>query len=264
MTSIEELDLILKWIRKYNLPLSPILEYAVNEKKKEYSNTSAEEADETTPTEVDSLHNGLSSAFAVPTNIIYRNQRKCSAHIDSTVSLPELEDECSEQGNVAKYFAGKHIWMYWPDAKACQFKENVEKGFMACEPLGGYDIGDINMIGENGIKAAVEAKYGYANSSSIKLMTTIFRDVKIGDYIIARSDFDNIVGIGVVSGDYYYDKSRPCFRHCRRVKWINTVRWSFPEEFQKKGKWHRVTIIDKPFRKIAEQVINVICEENLK
>ena len=36
MTPKEELDLILKLIRKYNLPLSPILEYAVNEKKEEY------------------------------------------------------------------------------------------------------------------------------------------------------------------------------------------------------------------------------------
>lgn len=36
MTSREELDLILALIRKYNLPLSPILEYAVNEKKDEY------------------------------------------------------------------------------------------------------------------------------------------------------------------------------------------------------------------------------------
>lgn len=36
MTPREELDLILMLIRKYNLPLSPILEYAVNEKKDEY------------------------------------------------------------------------------------------------------------------------------------------------------------------------------------------------------------------------------------
>ena len=36
MSPREELDLILKLIRKYNLPLSPILEYAVNEKKEEY------------------------------------------------------------------------------------------------------------------------------------------------------------------------------------------------------------------------------------
>ena len=36
MTPREELDLILKLIRKFNLPLSPILEYAINEKKDEY------------------------------------------------------------------------------------------------------------------------------------------------------------------------------------------------------------------------------------
>ena len=37
MTSKEELELILKLIGKYNLPLSPILEYAVKEKIEEYS-----------------------------------------------------------------------------------------------------------------------------------------------------------------------------------------------------------------------------------
>ncbi|MBP3245580.1 MAG: hypothetical protein J6M59_10835 [Bacteroidaceae bacterium] len=36
MSPRKELDLILDLIRKYNLPLSPILEYAVNEKKEEY------------------------------------------------------------------------------------------------------------------------------------------------------------------------------------------------------------------------------------
>lgn len=35
MSPIEELELILSLIRKYELPLSPILEYAVNEKKEE-------------------------------------------------------------------------------------------------------------------------------------------------------------------------------------------------------------------------------------
>lgn len=262
MTNIEELDLILKWIRKYNLPLSPILEYAINEKKQEYADTSTEETDETTQTKADLVNKSMSPPLVAPTDTFPQKKSANYAHGDSIASLQKYEDGTSEQE--CECFAGKRIWMYWPAEKACLFKENVEKGFMSCEPLGGYDIGDINMIGEEGIKAAVEAKYGYVNGSSVKLMTAIFRDIKIGDYIIARSDFDNIVGIGVVSGDYYYDKSRPCFRHCRRVKWINTVRCPFPDEFQKKGKWHRVTIIDKPFRKIAEQVINVICEENLK
>ena len=39
MTPIEELDLLLTLIRKYDLPLSPILEYAVTEKKEENAST---------------------------------------------------------------------------------------------------------------------------------------------------------------------------------------------------------------------------------
>ena len=36
MKEREELELILKLIRKYNLPLSPILEYVINEKIEEF------------------------------------------------------------------------------------------------------------------------------------------------------------------------------------------------------------------------------------
>lgn len=156
-------------------------------------------------------------------------------------------------------FNGRRIWMYWPDAKACQFRENVEGGFMACEPLGGYDIGNIDEIGVRRIGSAVKAEYGYNNGESIKLMTAIYSGVKNGDYVIARSDFDYIVGIGVVTGDYYYDESRPNFKHCREVEWISTERLPFPDKLKKSGKWHRVTNIDKPFRKIAEQLIIAIC-----
>lgn len=42
MTSIEELELLLKLIHKYDLPLSPILEYAVNEKKEQLQGKSNE------------------------------------------------------------------------------------------------------------------------------------------------------------------------------------------------------------------------------
>ena len=43
-------------------------------------------------------------------------------------------------------FTGKRIWMYWPDEKACQFKENVEKGFMACGLPNDMEVGDLNEI----------------------------------------------------------------------------------------------------------------------
>ena len=46
MTPIEELDLLLTLIRKYDLPLSPILEYAVTEKKEENASTAPVEVEE--------------------------------------------------------------------------------------------------------------------------------------------------------------------------------------------------------------------------
>lgn len=36
MNPIEELELIITLIKKYNLPLSPILEYAIKEKEEHY------------------------------------------------------------------------------------------------------------------------------------------------------------------------------------------------------------------------------------
>ncbi|MBQ0084855.1 MAG: hypothetical protein KBS65_01260 [Prevotella sp.] len=159
-------------------------------------------------------------------------------------------------------FNGKRIWMYWPGTKACQFKENVEKGFMACGLPDGREVGDLNeiMSVRGGLTAALNEAYDYGRiAGGEKLLREFANVMKEGDYVIARSDFDYIVGIGVVTGDYYYDESRPNFKHCREVEWISTERLPFPDKLKKSGKWHRVTNIDTPLRKIAEQLIIAIC-----
>lgn len=162
-------------------------------------------------------------------------------------------------------FAGKRIWMYWPDEKARQFKENVEKGFMACGLPDGKEVGDLDdiMNVRGGLTAALKDAYGAGAriASGEKLLREFANVMKEGDFVIARKEFDKIVGVGIVTGDYYYDASRPHFRHCRKVKWIDTNSWPFIEELKRSGKWHRVTLIDQHYRKIAEQVITKICEK---
>ncbi len=160
-------------------------------------------------------------------------------------------------------FTGKRIWMYWPDAKARQFREDVEKGMMACGLPDGREVGDLNEIMDvrGALDAALNEAYDYGRTADGRKLLVDFANVMSeGDYIIARSDFDNIVGIGIVAGDYYYDESRRKFRHCRKVDWIETQSWPFPDELKCNGKWHRVTLIDRPFRHVAEQVITWICE----
>ena len=161
-------------------------------------------------------------------------------------------------------FTGKRIWMYWPDEKACQFKENVEKGFMACGLPNDMEVGDLNEImnTRHGLEVALREAYGVGKrvAGGEKLLREFANVMKPGDFVVARCEFDNIIGVGIVNGDYYYDETRPRFRHCRKVKWIDTNKWPFVDELKANGKWHRVTIVDQHYRKIIEQIISWICE----
>ncbi|MBO4563984.1 MAG: hypothetical protein J5720_00955 [Bacteroidaceae bacterium] len=161
-------------------------------------------------------------------------------------------------------FSGKRIWMYWPGEKAYLFKENIEKGFMACGLPHDYEVGDLDKImrTQRGLEVAVKEAYGTLNRipAGEKLLREFANVMQQGDFVLARCEFDNIIGVGIVTGDYYYEEYRPRFRHCRKVKWIDTNQWPFVDELKRSGKWHRVTLIDRQYRKTAEQIITWICE----
>ena len=169
-------------------------------------------------------------------------------------------------------FSGKRIWMYWPGEKAYLFKENIEKGFMACglpeETRGSRiikvrEVGDLDEImkTKGGLEAALKEAYGVGRriADGRKLMTEFANVMQPGDFVLARCEFDSIIGVGIVTSDYYYDKSQPRFKHCRKVEWIDTNQRPFLDELKQSGKWNRVTLIDQ-HRKIAEQIISRICK----
>lgn len=152
--------------------------------------------------------------------------------------------------------AKRHIWVYWPGDYACLFPENVKNGFMCCRPKGN-EVGDMDEIIENGLglEQAVINAYGYKNNKAMKLLRQFYCAVKEGDIIIARSSNDSIVGIGIVTGDYFYDNSRPFYRHCRPVFWTHKGNWP-ASSFLHKVHGNRVTEVKPQFREDAE---NIIC-----
>lgn len=161
-------------------------------------------------------------------------------------------------------FAGKRIWMYWPGENAYMFKENVERGFMACGLPNDYEVGDLDEImrTRRGLEVAVKDAYGSLNRipAGEKLLREFANVMQIGDFVLARCEFDQIIGVGIVTGDYFYDDSRTRFRHCRNVEWIDTHKWPFVEELKVSGKWHRVTLMNQHYRIIGEQIITQISE----
>ena len=84
MTSKEELELILKLIRKYELPLSPILEYAVKEKMEEYPETDA--------TTFDEVVESVSSIEDVETTTVNDKEEESYFDEEETSSLDYIID----------------------------------------------------------------------------------------------------------------------------------------------------------------------------
>ena len=113
-----------------------------------------------------------------------------------------------------------------------------------------------------GLTTALKDAYGPGAriAGGEKLMREFANTMNIGDFVLARSEFDNIVGVGIVSSDYYFDAQRPRFRHCRKVKWIYTGKWPFVDALKISGKWHRVTLMDQHYRRIGKRIISQICE----
>lgn len=162
----------------------------------------------------------------------------------------------------------KRVWMYWPGEKAYQFKENVEKGFMACglnedENNRQREVGNLNDIMDvkGGLDDALKEAYGPGRriADGRKLLTEFANLMQVGDFILARKDFDTIVGLGVVASDYYYNSKRPRFRHCRKVNWIVTRTLPFPDELKRGVKWNRVTLMRPPYHRYGEKIISAIC-----
>lgn len=50
-----------------------------------------------------------------------------------------------------------------------------------------------------------------------------------GDYIVAKAGRRRLLGVGIVTSDYFLDEERTEYKHCRRVKWLSSHAVELPE-----------------------------------
>lgn len=55
-----------------------------------------------------------------------------------------------------------------------------------------------------------------------------YKNIQIGDIIIARKGVKQIIGLGKVTSDYFYDDKRNEFFHLRKVNWEKIGEWQYP------------------------------------
>ena len=85
-----------------------------------------------------------------------------------------------------------------------------------------------------------------------------YKNIQIGDVIIARKGVKQIIGLGKVTSDYFYDDKRDEFFHLRKVNWEKIGEWQYP------GQSTRDTVhILKPA--IVKEILkNMNADENAK
>ena len=120
------------------------------------------------------------------------------------------------------------IWLFLggKDADDYHFEEMYNDGSMALcgwEKVGDLgDCDDLNSIEERR-KSVPEYESNTTHLSA--MLHAIANEIKEGDIILAKESGTNIVGMGIVTSDYYFDSDSPYGVHCRKVQWTHKGLW---------------------------------------
>lgn len=116
--------------------------------------------------------------------------------------------------------SGVRFWTYAPGAQASYWNDVVKDKVIA---LSYKEVGDFSKLGDkDAIAAAFAAAYGDDKEHPNCVRAVLdFRDVmKPGDYVFAKKGMSEFVGVGRVTGEFFYDESKPEYPDRRTIEWL--------------------------------------------
>ena len=122
-----------------------------------------------------------------------------------------------------------HYWMYSPGEGARMWDDCVKEGVML---LGWDELDDLSQYeSREAMRDQMRQEYGlegsYMNSS---LATWEFvNEIQVGDVVFAKKGRTNIIGRGIVEGEYEYDEKREEYCSVRKVHWTEVGQWQTQE-----------------------------------
>jgi hypothetical protein len=125
-----------------------------------------------------------------------------------------------------KNMTNRKYWLYAPGENASNWDEFYEKGIMG---LGWDEIGDLTQYkSREELKTALIQAYGGEGSkkNDISANDDFINKVSIGDIVIVKKGRGELLGYGIVTSDYHYDKSRVDFQKIRKIDWKLKGKWN--------------------------------------
>lgn len=116
--------------------------------------------------------------------------------------------------------ASKRFWTYSPGENASGWEEFYKDGIMA---IGWKKLGDLSAYkSKEEIQEKMVELYGKGSHMNDALACWQFvKELRRGDIVFAKRGTKEIIGRGIVEGDYYFNENAERFSNRRKIKWTH-------------------------------------------
>ncbi len=128
---------------------------------------------------------------------------------------------------VVKTIEEREFYKYAPGTQASRWDIDLERSQLSVDYSEfNLDISDIPTLEKLNETVGLSA----SSNANTTWNLFLFKQAKIGDVVFASKGVNTVVGIGIISGEYFFDHSVNNFKHKREVKWIATDVWEYEKE----------------------------------
>ena len=125
-------------------------------------------------------------------------------------------------------------WLYAPGRGACMWEEFYSRGIMG---LAWGEIGDLTAYAhKEDLKAQMLQTYpeNGTQKNDIHALWQFANEMKPGDVVFVKKGRSEILGRGIVAGNYVYDPEGGHYPNCREVRWTSAGSWPIDERLAMK------------------------------
>jgi 5-methylcytosine-specific restriction protein B len=120
-------------------------------------------------------------------------------------------------------------WIMSLGSRGEMWEDCLRAGIVA---LGWDELGDLRQYADKEeIRERLQANAGVTSSKSNSTLACwqFANSIQPGDVIFAKGGATTVLGLGIVTGDYEFDETRPRFKHVRSVDWQLSGEWELPD-----------------------------------
>ena len=167
----------------------------------------------------------LSACVLRPSELVNRENKEADKEKEELTQAAALGDADVE---TVRY------WLYAPGRGACMWDEFYSRGIMG---LAWGEIGDLTAYAhKEDLKAQMLQTYpeNGTQKNDIHALWQFANEMKPGDVVFVKKGRSEILGRGIVTGDYVYDPEGGHYPNCRAVRWTSSGNWPIDERLAMK------------------------------